>query len=161
MRTTSAAHLWAHGQAGHEVPAGLIIELLTGSRQTGTPAPRAIRARKPDAILVVSILIVQDSRTQPHPRLLGDARPSRLCRCAPHSQDADAVVALGAVRDAFGGRATVASTDLVARLAADPGRYGSWDFFDPGAFLAAHGTASRRVPSTATIASGWGTAWRA
>jgi len=37
------ARLWAHGHAGHEIPAELIIELLTGSRPTAAPASRAIR----------------------------------------------------------------------------------------------------------------------
>jgi hypothetical protein len=70
----------------------------------------------------------------------------RLYRRASRSQGADAAVTLGAVRDAFSARATVASTDLLARLtAAEPGRYGAWDFHDLGAFLSAHGVTRHRV----------------
>jgi len=73
----------------------------------------------------------------------------RLYRRAPRSEPADradAARSLSGIRDAFGGHAAIASADLPARLtAADPGRYGGWDFHDLGAFLAADGIARHRV----------------
>jgi hypothetical protein len=73
----------------------------------------------------------------------------RLYRRAPRSEPADradAARSLAGIRDAFGGRPTIASTELLARIAdADPGRYGSWDFYDLGAFLSAHGVTRHRV----------------
>lgn len=56
------------------------------------------------------------------------------------------VRSLSAVRDTFGGRAAIASTDLVARLAAaDAGRYGAWDCHDLGALLSTHDVTRHRV----------------
>jgi hypothetical protein len=70
----------------------------------------------------------------------------RVSRSEPADR-ADAARSLADIRDAFGGRAAVASTDLLARLAAaDPGRYGTWDCHDLGALLCAHGVARHRIP---------------
>jgi hypothetical protein len=73
----------------------------------------------------------------------------RLYRRAPRSGPAgpsDAATSLAGIRDAFGGRPTLASTDLLASLAGtDPGRYGNWDFYDLGEFLRSHGIDRHRV----------------
>jgi DNA-directed RNA polymerase specialized sigma24 family protein len=73
----------------------------------------------------------------------------RLYRRAPRSEPADradAARSLAGIREAFGGRPTIASTELLAGLAdADPSRYGNWDFYDLGAFLSAHGVTRHRV----------------
>jgi hypothetical protein len=73
----------------------------------------------------------------------------RLYRRAPRSEPADradAARSLAGIRDAFGGRPTIASTDLLAILAGtDPGRYGNWDFYDLGEFLRSHGIDRHRV----------------
>lgn len=70
----------------------------------------------------------------------------RLYRRAPRGQHADAITALSDIRDAFAGRATIASTDLLARLAAaDPARYGAWDCHDLSALLGAHDVTRHRV----------------
>jgi hypothetical protein len=54
--------------------------------------------------------------------------------------------ALSEIRDAFAGRGTIASTDLLMRLAAaDPGGYGAWDCHDLSALLGAHGVTRHRV----------------
>jgi DNA-directed RNA polymerase specialized sigma24 family protein len=69
----------------------------------------------------------------------------RVSRSEPAGH-ADAARSLSDIRDAFAGRATVASVDLLARLAAaGPGRYGTWDCHDLGALLGAHGVTRHRV----------------
>jgi hypothetical protein len=69
----------------------------------------------------------------------------RVSRSEP-ADHTDAARSLSDIRDAFGGQATIASTDLLARLAAaDPGRYGTWDCHDLGALLGTHGVTRHRV----------------
>jgi DNA-directed RNA polymerase specialized sigma24 family protein len=69
----------------------------------------------------------------------------RVSRSEP-ADHADTAQSLSAARDAFGGRSTIASVDLLARLAAaDPGRYGAWDCHDLSTLLGAHDVTRHRV----------------
>lgn len=74
-----------------------------------------------------------------------ERRARRSLRSQPASR-ADAAKTLCDIAEAFGGRTRIASTDLLARLAAaDPGRYGGWDLKDLGGFLRPHGVTRHKI----------------
>ncbi|HEX6451610.1 MAG TPA: hypothetical protein VF060_19360 [Trebonia sp.] len=74
-----------------------------------------------------------------------DRQAERALRRQPPGL-ADAARALGDIGAAYGGRTRIASTDLLARLAAaDPARYGEWNHRDLGGFLRRHDVGRHKI----------------